>query len=120
MIAAIPYFISHIQLGFTDALLVLGFFLALNLIIGNLVRTTDYGEWAWPIDLSGVFIPHFSGDGFWAQSGMLLSVPLTMIVKIGLETQQDSAWFAYLLTSKALQTIDNKKQKLRGEGVCKN
>lgn len=103
VIAAIPpILLASIQLGFADALLVVGFFLTLNLIIGNLIEPRIMGN---GLGLSTLVV--FLSLIFWGwllgSVGMLLSVPLTMIVKIGLETQQDSAWFAFLLTSKAPQ-----------------
>ena len=52
--------------------------------------------------------------------GMLLSVPLTMIVKIGLESGQDTRWIALLLASdgpelKELEQVDSEKNQDKSE-----
>jgi AI-2 transport protein TqsA len=44
--------------------------------------------------------------------GMLLSVPLTMIVKIALESSPDTRWVALLLASDSDETISNEEEVL--------
>lgn len=99
VIAAVPaVMLALVQLGFGEALLVLLGFVAVNMILGNLVEPQLMGR---TLGLSPLFI--FLALVFfgwmWGPIGMLLSVPLTMIVKISLENSPRSAWIAEMLES---------------------
>ena len=97
IIAAIPVvLLALIQLGFGDALLVAAGYFAINMIIGNFIEPRVMGR---QLGLSTlvVFLSMLFWGWVWGPVGMLLSVPLTVIVKIGLEHSQDFGWLAVLL-----------------------
>jgi len=51
--------------------------------------------------------------------GMLLSVPLTMIVKIALESREESRWLAILLSSDGEAVLDEANGQSANEGTAK-
>ena len=99
IIAAIPaVMLAFIQLGpGTAGLAALGY-VASNTIMGNIVEPRFMGR---GLGLSTLVV--FLSLIFWGwllgTVGMLLSVPLTMIVKIGLESNPNTKWVAQLLDS---------------------
>lgn len=101
IIAAIPaVLLSLVQLGPSSALLVAGGYLAANLLIGSALEPKLMGR---KLGLSTLIV--FLSLVFWGwvlgPVGMLLSVPLTMIVKIALEVNPETTWLAILLGSEA-------------------
>ena len=101
IIAAVPaILLAIIQLGPFSALLVAVLYLAVNLIMGSAVEPRMMGK---RLGLSTLVI--FISLVFWGwvlgPVGMLLSVPLTMIVKIALEVNESTRWMAILLSSDA-------------------
>ncbi|MGS2720816.1 AI-2E family transporter [Paraglaciecola aestuariivivens] len=99
IIAAIPaVLLAFVQLGPTTAgLTALGFVIS-NTVMGNVVEPRYMGK---GLGLSTLVV--FLSLIFWGwllgTVGMLLSVPLTMIVKIALESSPDTHWMALLLAS---------------------
>jgi predicted PurR-regulated permease PerM len=101
IIAAIPaVLLTSVQLGLLQALFVVLIYLAVNLIMGNAVEPRLMGR---KLNLSSLVV--FISLVFWGwilgPVGMLLSVPLTMIVKIALEQNESTRWLAILLSSDA-------------------
>jgi len=99
IIAAVPaILLAIIQLGPFSALLVATLYLVVNLIMGNAVEPRMMGK---TLGLSTLVI--FISLVFWGwvlgPVGMLLSVPLTMVVKIALEVNESTRWMAILLSS---------------------
>ncbi|ADN76767.1 protein of unknown function UPF0118 [Ferrimonas balearica DSM 9799] len=97
IIAAIPpVALALIQLGVGPAAGVAGLYVAVNMVMGNLVEPRMMGR---SLGLSTLVV--FLSLIFWGwllgSVGMLLSVPLTMIVKIALESSQGGRWAAVLL-----------------------
>lgn len=98
-IAAVPaVLLAFIQLGPGVAgLTALGFVVS-NTLMGNIVEPRYMGR---GLGLSTLVV--FLSLIFWGwllgTVGMLLSVPLTMIVKIALEANKDTRWIALLLDS---------------------
>jgi len=85
IIAAIPpVLLGLIQYGFGRALIALAGFVLVNMVVGNVVEPRLMGR---KLGLSTlvVFISLVFWGWLWGPVGMLLSVPLTMIVKILLE-----------------------------------
>ncbi|WP_416305336.1 AI-2E family transporter [Neptunicella sp. SCSIO 80796] len=99
IIAALPaVLLALVQIGPTTAgLVALGYFM-INMVMGNVVEPRFMGR---GLGLSTLVV--FLSLIFWGwllgAVGMLLSVPLTMIVKIALESNEDSRWLAILLGS---------------------
>ena len=99
IIASIPaIIIALIQLNFYYALLVALIYLVINVVMGSIIEPRYLGK---ELGLSTLII--FLSLVFWGwllgPVGMLLSVPLTMVVKIWLESNNDSKWIAVMLGS---------------------
>jgi len=97
ILAAAPaVLLAMIQFGPTRALVVGLGYVAINVIVGNLIEPRITGQ---GLGLSTLVV--FLSLIFWGwvlgTMGMLLSVPLTMTIKIALESHPDSRWFAALL-----------------------
>ncbi|MDY0211842.1 MAG: AI-2E family transporter [Desulfuromonadaceae bacterium] len=98
IIAAIPaVMLALIQHGIFSALIVGGVYIAVNVVIGNVVEPRFMGS---RLGLSPLVV--FVSLVFWGwilgPVGMLLSVPLTMILKIVLEATEEWRWLAVLLS----------------------
>lgn len=99
MIAAVPPIIlSLVQLDVTSALIVAGGFIAINTAIGNGLEPQWMGK---TLGLSPlvVFLSLVVWGWIWGPIGMLLSVPLTMVMKILLEHSESGRWVAVLLAT---------------------
>lgn len=99
IIAAVPpVTLALLQFGAGRALGVAAGFVAINVVLGNLVEPHLMGR---KLGLSTlvVFVSLVFWGWLWGPVGMLLSVPLTMVVKIMLENTQDLRWVAVLLDS---------------------
>jgi predicted PurR-regulated permease PerM len=99
IIAAIPaVMIAILDGGIGTATWTAAAYLALNTVIGNVVEPKVMGR---GLGLSTLVV--FLSLVFWGwvlgPVGMLLSVPLTMAVKIVLEANEDTRWLAILLGS---------------------
>lgn len=98
LLAAIPaVFLATVQQGFSGFVISLAGFTAINAIIGNLLEPRLMGR---SLDLSTLVV--FLSLIFWGwvlgPVGTLLAVPLTVVVKIGLEVYPKSRWLAILLS----------------------
>ncbi len=99
IIAAVPpVILALIQLGPGRALLAAGGFVVVNMVLGNVVEPQLMGR---RLGLSPlvVFLSLVFWGWVWGPVGMLLSVPLTMVVKILLENTEDLRWVAVMLDS---------------------
>ena len=99
LIAALPAIVlALIQGGPALALYSAGGYLVINAVIGNVIEPRLLGR---GLGLSTLVV--FLSLVFWGwvlgPVGMLLSVPLTMTVKIALESSEDTRWVALLLSS---------------------
>lgn len=97
IIAAVPaVLIALIQLGPAAAALTAAVYVGVNTLFGNVVEPRLMGR---SLGLSTLVV--FLSLVFWGwilgPVGMLLSIPLTMVVKIALETRPQSRWIATLL-----------------------
>ena len=97
IIAALPaVLLAVIQLGIGWAGGVVALYLFVNIVMGNAVEPRFLGK---GLGLSTLVV--FLSLIFWGwllgTVGMLLSVPLTMILKIGLESNNSTRWLALLL-----------------------
>ncbi len=97
IIAAIPaVLLALVQLGVTSALLVAAGYAVVNVVVGSIVEPRFMGK---GLGLSTLVV--FLSLVFWGWAlgmvGMLLSVPLTMIFKIALESSPETRWIAIML-----------------------
>jgi predicted PurR-regulated permease PerM len=99
IIAAVPaVLIALVQLGPGEASATAIGFVAINMVFGNFVepRLMGYG-----VGISPLIV--FIGLVFWGwvfgPVGMLLSVPLTMTLKLALESDKRTRWIAILIGS---------------------
>jgi len=97
IIAAVPaVLLALIQVDGQTAILAAVGYVVVNLVMGNAVEPRFMGR---HLGLSTLVV--FLSLVFWGwvlgPVGMLLSVPLTMTVKIALESQDDTKWMAVML-----------------------
>lgn len=99
IVAAVPAVVlALVQGGFGYALVVAVGYVVVNVTIGNFVEPILLGR---TLGLSTliVFLSLAFWGWLWGSVGMLLSVPLTMIIKIFLENNDDLRWVAIMLDS---------------------
>ncbi|KZN47405.1 AI-2E family transporter [Pseudoalteromonas luteoviolacea] len=99
IIAAVPpVLLALVTHGPVVSGLVAAGYLSINTVMGNIVEPKYMGK---GLGLSTLVV--FVSLIFWGwllgTVGMLLSVPLTMVVKIGLENSEDGRWLATMLGS---------------------
>jgi len=97
IVAAVPPFLlALVQFGLWRAVLVAVGYVVINIVLGNFVEPYLYGR---RLGLSTlvVFLSLVFWGWVWGPVGMLLSVPLTMLVKIALENTEDMRWIAIML-----------------------
>lgn len=105
-LAAVPaVLLALVQLGVTQALLAAAGYLVVNVLIGTFAEPRFMGR---GLDLSTLVV--FVSLVFWGwvlgPVGMLLSVPLTIVVKIALDSNRDTRWMAVLLGSGPVTAAD--------------
>ena len=96
-IAAVPaVLLALVQLGAVYAGLSLGGFIVVNLVMGNVIEPRLMGK---GLDLSPlvVFVSLVLWGWVLGPVGMLLSIPLTIMIKIALESQSETRWISVML-----------------------
>jgi predicted PurR-regulated permease PerM len=111
IIAAVPaVLLAMVQLGPWQALFAALGYLAINLIMGNILEPRFMGH---GLGLSPLIV--FLSLLFWGwllgPVGMLLSVPLTITAKIALDSHEDTRWVAVLLGPAVLPNQDAASEK---------
>jgi predicted PurR-regulated permease PerM len=97
ILAAVPtILLALVEYGPGKALVVALVYLAVNALLGNVVEPLLLGR-QFKLSTLVVFVSMVFWGWIWGPVGMLLSVPLTMIVKISLEASQELRWIAVLL-----------------------
>ena len=91
-----PVLLALVELGPGRALVVAIGFVVINTVLGNLVEPPLMGR-RFGLSTLVVFLSLIFWGWVWGPVGMLLSVPLTIIVKILLENTRDWHWLAVLL-----------------------
>jgi len=97
LIAAIPpILLAMVQLGTGSALWTMAGYLLINNLVGNVIEPRFMGR---GLGLSTLVV--FLSLVFWGWAlgliGMFLSVPLTMTLKIALDSREETRWLAILL-----------------------
>ncbi len=95
-----PILLGLLQYGVGTALLVALGYLVVNVTLGNIIEPNLMGRRLGLSTLVVILSLVFWG-WVWGPVGMLLSLPMTMIVKIMLENTSDMRWIAVLLGPKA-------------------
>lgn len=99
IVAAVPaVLLAFVQLGLGPGLAVAVGYLVINVFIGNIVEPALLGR-SLGLSTLVVFLSLVFWGWMWGTVGMLLSVPLTMMIKIFLENSDDLRWAAILLDS---------------------
>ena len=96
-IAAVPaVLLALVQLGVFEACLTLAGFVLVNLIMGNVLEPRWMGR---GLNLSPlvVFVSLVLWGWVLGPVGMLLSIPLTIMLKIALESQDETRWIGIML-----------------------
>jgi len=101
IIAGVPAVLfALVQLGLGGAFWTLGSFMVVNNVLGNFLEPRIMGK---SLGLSTLVV--FLSLLFWGfmlgPVGMFLSVPFTMIIKIILEHNDNTKWFAIILGTPA-------------------
>jgi AI-2 transport protein TqsA len=97
IIAAVPaVLLTIVQLGFSEALMVAVVYTVVNVVIGSVIEPKYMGK---GLGLSTLVV--FVSLVFWGwvlgPVGMLLSVPLTITVKLALDSKPETQWLGHLL-----------------------
>ena len=104
IVAAIPpVLIALVQFGPGPAAGVAFGYLVIDIVLGNLLEPTLMGR-RFGLSVLVVFMSLLFWGWVWGPVGMLLSVPLTIIVKIILENTEDLRWLAILLGTGQVDT----------------
>jgi predicted PurR-regulated permease PerM len=111
ILAAIPpILLALVQTGLSQAFVVAIGYFVVNFVIGNIVEPRFMGR---ELGLSTLVV--FVSLVFWGwvlgPVGMLLAVPLTMTVKIALQSSDETRWLAILLGSRSSAEASAKAEK---------
>jgi AI-2 transport protein TqsA len=91
-----PVLLTIIQQGFVPAMIVLAGYIVINTIMGNILEPKFMGK---GLGLSTLVV--FLSLTFWGwvlgPIGMLLSVPLTITIKIALDSSDETRWLSVML-----------------------
>jgi len=116
IIAAVPaVLMAMLQLGAGEAMAVAVSFLGVNMLFGNIIEPRLLGH---GVGISPLVV--FIGLVFWGwvfgPVGMLLSVPLTMALKMGLERDERTRWIALFLGSERDAEYALERRRLKESG----
>lgn len=100
LIAAIPAVLfSGLQLGGSSMLITGIMYLAINFIIGSVIEPKIMGK-GMGLSTAVIFISLIFWGWLFGPIGMFLSVPLTMVLKVFLESNESSKYFSLLIGTK--------------------
>ncbi|MDG2054542.1 MAG: AI-2E family transporter [Phycisphaerales bacterium] len=113
ILAAIPpVLLTWVMLDWQWAAVILAGYLVINNVLGNIIEPRMMGTRLGMSTLV-VFLSMVFWGWVWGPVGMILSVPLTMILKIMLQHTPDLAWIAVLLASDA--EVRDREKEMRSE-----
>lgn len=97
ILAAIPAVaLALLEHGFWIAFGVLLCYLAINIFLGNFVEPMLLGD-RFGISTTMVILSVLFWGFVWGPVGMFLAIPLTMLIKVSLQTSEDLSWIAILM-----------------------
>jgi len=100
ILAAVPAVcLAFVQMGSGTALLVAGVFITTNVVIGNLIEPRFMGQ-GLGLSTTVVFLSLIFWGFLLSSVGMLLSIPLTMVLKIASANSKDWHWLSVVLSDK--------------------
>lgn len=100
IIAAIPaVLLALVQTGSMTALIVAAGFITINILIGSIIEPKYMGE-GLGLSILVVFVSLLFWGWVLGPIGMLLSIPLTVMIKIAVESHEKTQWISVLLDSK--------------------
>ena len=102
-------FLALIQLGPGRAAVIAVGYLVVNILLGNFIEPMLMGR---RLGLSTlvVFLSVVFWGWVWGPVGMLLSVPLTMVLRIALENTEDFRWMALMMDADPSTSTPTVKQ----------
>jgi len=104
LLAALPAIaLSLIQLGPARTLVIAAGYLVINVVFGNLVEPAVMGR-GLRLSPLAIFLSLIFWGWLWGALGMILSVPLTVSLKILFENTEDLTWVAALLDRRPRET----------------
>ncbi len=114
LIAAIPAVIfAGIELGGSTLLYTGILYFAVNFIIGSIIEPKVMGK-GMGLSMAVILISLMFWGWLFGPIGMFLSVPLTMVMKVFLESNEDSKYFAILIgTEEEAKLILKNEDKVR-------
>lgn len=116
IIAAVPTVIVTLLLfGPGRAAIVAACYIAVNVLFGNIIEPTLMGR-RFGLSTLVVFVSLIFWGWVWGPLGMLLSVPLTMMIKIALEESEDLRWAAVLLGRTRSLPVEEEKESEPEDG----
>ncbi len=106
VLAAVPaVLLAMLQLDPTAVLVVIGIYLVVNTVIGNIFEPTIMGQRV-GLSVLTVFLSLVFWGWMFGAVGMLLSVPLTMVVKFAARANPRTQWLAVLLEPTPAEASD--------------
>jgi len=103
IIALIPaVLLTLVQLGFVEALIALAGYIIINTIMGNILEPKFMGK-GLGLSTLVVFVSILFWGWVFGPIGMLLSVPLTITIKIILDYSDETKWISILLGPETIE-----------------
>ncbi|MCL4109297.1 UNVERIFIED_CONTAM: hypothetical protein GTU68_019725 [Idotea baltica] len=113
IIAAIPpILLALIESGFWPAFGVLICFLVINVAIGNFLEPMLLGD-RFGISTVMVIFSVLVWGYIWGPVGMFLAVPLTMMIKVLLDSSHDLRWISVLMGKKSDENLKERRKLAR-------
>lgn len=111
IVAAIPPIIlALIKGGFWTAAGVLTCYLVINMTIGNFIEPMLLGD-RFGISTVVVILSVLFWGFIWGPVGMFLAVPLTMVVKVMLDTSPDLRWISVMLSKAGEEKLPSRRRR---------
>jgi len=96
--AVVPVLLTLVQLGGLSALVVVALYAAINIVVGSIIEPKIMGR-GLGLSTLVVFISLLFWGWLLGTTGMLLSIPLTIMAKIIFDANDDTKWIAVMLDS---------------------